>query len=89
MRNFISKFFGGKKTAKQQEPAQPTTQITEQPFTVNNGGILGAILGDIAGASFEFRNEKSTDIDLFAASDYFTDDTVMTIAVADWLMNGN
>ena len=88
MRNFISKFFGGKKTAKQQEPAQPTTQITEQPFTVNNGGILGAILGDIAGASFEFRNEKSTDIDLFAASDYFTDDTVMTIAVADWLLTG-
>ena len=88
MRNFISKFFGGKKTAKQQELAQPTTQITEQPFTVNNGGILGAILGDIAGASFEFRNEKSTDIDLFAASDYFTDDTVMTIAVADWLLTG-
>ena len=88
MKNLISKLFGGKKTAKQQEPAQPTIQITEQPFTVNNGGILGAILGDIAGSSFEFRNEKSTDIDLFAASDYFTDDTVMTIAVADWLLTG-
>ena len=88
MKNLISKLFGGKKTAKQQEPAQPTIQITEQPFTANNGGILGAILGDIAGSSFEFRNEKSTDIDLFAASDYFTDDTVMTIAVAEWLMTG-
>lgn len=88
MKNFISKLFGCKKTAKQQEPAQPTTQITEQPFTVNNGGILGAILGDIAGSRFEFRNEKSTDIKLFTEADYFTDDTVMTIAVADWLMSG-
>ena len=88
MKNFISKLFGGKKTAKQQESTQPTIQITEQPFTANNGGILGAILGDIAGSRFEFRNEKSTDIDLFAASDYFTDDTVMTIAVAEWLMTG-
>ena len=88
MRNFISKLFGGKKTAKQQEPAQPTTQITEQPFTVNNGGILGAIIGDIAGSRFEFRNEKSIDVKLFTAADKFTDDTVMTIAVADWLLTG-
>ena len=50
MKNLILKLFGCKKTAKQQEPAQPTIQITEQPFTVNNGGILGAILGDIAGS---------------------------------------
>ena len=63
-------------------------ELTLQYSTVSKGGILGAILGDIAGSSFEFRNEKSTDIDLFAASDYFTDDTVMTIAVAEWLMTG-
>ena len=88
MKNLILKLFGCKKTAKQQEPAQPTIQITEQPFTVNNGGILGAIIGDIAGSRFEFRNEKSTDVKLFTEADYFTDDTVMTIAVADWLMNG-
>lgn len=83
MKNLILKLFGGKKTAKQQEPAQPTTQITEQPFTVNNGGILGAILGDIAGSRFEFRNEKSINVKLFTAADKFTDDTVMTIAVAE------
>lgn len=88
MKNFISKLFGGKKTAKQQESTQPTIQITEQPFTVNNGGILGAIIGDIAGSRFEFRNEKSINVKLFTAADKFTDDTVMTIAVADWLMNG-
>ena len=88
MKNLILKLFGGKKTTKQQEPAQPTIQITEQPFTVNNGGILGAIIGDIAGARFEFRNEKSINVKLFTAADKFTDDTVMTIAVADWLLTG-
>ena len=55
---------------------------------ISRGGILGAILGDIAGSRFEFRNEKSTDVELFTDADDFTDDTVMTIAVADWLMNG-
>lgn len=47
MKNYISKLFGVKKTAKQQESTQPTNQTAEQPFTANNGGILGAILGDI------------------------------------------
>ena len=55
---------------------------------VSKGGILGAIIGDIAGSRFEFRNEKSTDIKLFTEADDFTDDTVMTIAVADWLLTG-
>jgi hypothetical protein len=68
MRNLISKLFGGKKTAKQQKSTQPTIQITEQPFTANKGGILGAIIGDIAGSRFEFRNEKSTDIKLFTTN---------------------
>ena len=88
MKNLISKLFGGKKTAKQQEATQPTIQIAEQPIMANNGGILGAIIGDIAGSRFEFRNVKSKDIKLLTAADDFTDDTVMTIAVADWLMSG-
>ena len=90
MKNFISILFGGKETVtvKQQEPIQPTIQTAEYPFTANNGGILGAIIGDIAGSRFEFRNEKSINVKLFTAADKFTDDTVMTIAVADWLMTG-
>ncbi len=54
---------------------------------ISKGGILGAIIGDIAGSRFEFRNEKSTDVELFTDADKFTDDSVMTIAVADWLMS--
>lgn len=52
-------------------------------------GILGAVIGDIVGSRFEWDNLKSTDFELFAEDDEFTDDTVMTAAVADWLMTGD
>lgn len=44
--------------------------------------MLGAITGDIAGSRFEFSNYKAKDFDLYAPGAFFTDDTVMTIAVA-------
>lgn len=47
--------------------------------------MTGAIIGDIAGSRFEFRNHKSKDFELFTRDDRFTDDTVMTLAVADAL----
>ena len=52
-----------------------------------SGGITGAIIGDIIGSFYEFGNCKSTNISLFTSSSQFTDDTVMTIAVADWLLS--
>lgn len=52
-----------------------------------SGGITGAIIGDIIGSFYEFCNCKSTNISLFTSSSQFTDDTVMTIAVADWLLS--
>ena len=50
--------------------------------------MLGAIIGDIVGSRFEGTHSriKSTDFELFNKSSKFTDDTVLTIAVADWLM---
>ena len=63
-------------------------ELTLQYTTTSEDGILGAIIGDIAGSRFEFRNEKSINVKLFTAADKFTDDTVMTIAVADWLLTG-
>ena len=44
--------------------------------------MLGAIIGDIVGSRFEFHNRKSKDFELFHKWCRFTDDTVMTIAVA-------
>lgn len=51
--------------------------------------MLGAIVGDIVGSPYEFdrNNVKTTDFPLFSPSSRFTDDTVMTLAVAQALMD--
>ena len=46
--------------------------------------MLGALVGDIIGSVYEFRNTKSTDFELFPKGSRFTDDSVMTLAVAKW-----
>ena len=46
--------------------------------------MYGAILGDIIGSPYEFdRGNKSKDFPLFSSNSTFTDDSVMTLAVAD------
>ena len=50
--------------------------------------MLGAIIGEIVGSVYEWDNIKSKDFPLFREKCFFTDDTVMTIAVADALLNG-
>lgn len=51
--------------------------------------MLGAMLGDIVGSPFEFdRGEKIKDFGpLFSCESIYTDDSVMTIAVAEGIMN--
>ncbi len=50
--------------------------------------MYGAIIGDIIGSRFEFdRGSKSREFELFTPRCNFTDDTVMTVAVAEALMN--
>ena len=44
--------------------------------------MLGAIIGDIIGSRFEWDNIRSKDFELFHEKCDFTDDTVMTIAIA-------
>ena len=48
--------------------------------------MLGALVGDIIGSVYEFCNTKSTDFELFCGASNFTDDSVMTLAVAKWLV---
>ena len=50
--------------------------------------MLGAIVGDVLGSIHEFRPVKTKDFELLNSDCIFTDDTVMTVAVADSLMNG-
>ena len=49
--------------------------------------MLGAIAGDILGSIHEFHPIKTKNFDLLNSECVFTDDTVMTVAVADSLMN--
>ena len=48
--------------------------------------MLGAIIGDIVGSIREWHNVKTEDFELVPKGSRFTDDTVMTLAVAEWLM---
>ena len=50
--------------------------------------MYGAVFGDIIGSRFEFdRGGKTKDFELFTKEDQWTDDSVMTIAVMEALMN--
>jgi ADP-ribosylglycohydrolase len=50
--------------------------------------MIGAILGDMIGSPYEFdRGNKTKDFPLFCRDSAFTDDTVMTIAVAEALLD--
>ncbi len=49
--------------------------------------MIGAIIGDVVGSRFEFHNILSKDFSFFAAGCTYTDDTVMTCAVAQALMD--
>lgn len=50
--------------------------------------MLGAIIGDVVGSVYEWNNIKTKDFPLFRKDCFFTDDTVMTCAVAEAIMNG-
>ena len=48
--------------------------------------MLGAITGDTIGSVYEFHNTKEYNFMLFFNESSYTDDSVMTMAVAYWLM---
>lgn len=50
--------------------------------------MIGAIIGDIVGSRFEFNNHRSTDFEFFHPDCKYTDDTVMSLAVADAILSG-
>ena len=49
--------------------------------------MIGAIAGDIIGSVYEAHPIKTMAFDLFSDSSRFTDDTVLTVAVADAILN--
>ena len=79
----LHKYYGSKENERTLEMLEADSR---EQFV--SGGIIGAIIGDIVGSFYEFHNCKSTNIALFTSGTTFKDDTVMTIAVADWLLSG-
>ena len=50
-------------------------------------GIIGAVIGDIAGSSREARPVSSKRFNLFTKESSVTDDTVLSVAVAEWMLD--
>jgi ADP-ribosylglycohydrolase len=49
--------------------------------------IIGAVAGDVIGSVYEWNNKRSIEFPLFVKQSTFTDDTVMTMAVVDCVLN--
>lgn len=54
---------------------------------MKKANILGAIAGDVIGSIYEFNPTKDYHFNMFDERMEYTDDSIMTIAVADWLLN--
>ena len=52
-----------------------------------NNLILGSIIGDIIGSVYEWNNVKTTVFPLFSKDSFFTDDSVLTFATMDCILN--
>ena len=49
--------------------------------------LLGAIAGDVIGSAYEFHPTRTTRFELFTAGSQATDDSILTLAVADAILN--
>ena len=50
--------------------------------------MIGAIIGDMVGSTYEFAPTKNYNFELLPAGSDYTDDTIMSVAVADAVMHG-
>lgn len=49
--------------------------------------MLGAIIGDIVGSVYEFANIKTKEFPFFSEEKEYTDDSILAIATADWILH--
>ena len=59
--------------------------INKTTYEVIN--MIGAIIGDTVGSVYEFNNVRTKDFKLFSKDSFLTDDSIMTLAVAEILQN--
>ena len=68
--------------------ATPKVSTTPHPNHTRATAILGSIVGDIVGSIYEFANIKTKDFEFFQPEMERTDDSILCIATADWLLHG-
>ncbi len=54
---------------------------------LNGMRCIGGITGDIVGSIYEWDNIKTTEFPLFSPDCFFTDDSVLTFATMDAIVN--
>lgn len=67
---------------------QKDSRTLEMLYLPKDRFLLGAVAGDVIGSVYEHYRTKRMDFPLFPEGSRFTDDTVMTVANADWLLYG-
>lgn len=68
--------------------ATPKVSTTPHPNHTRATAMLGSIVGDIVGSIYEFANIKTKDFEFFQPEMERTDDSILCIATADWLLHG-
>jgi ADP-ribosyl-[dinitrogen reductase] hydrolase len=69
---------------------KPVRSVDAKGRSMNNSAttcLLGAIAGDVIGSVYEFIEQKEYDFPLFRKDSQVTDDSVLTIAVADAILH--
>lgn len=83
----LSKELPVKDVPLRRRTGKPIEGVKDNAFPSNcKVKMLGALVGDIIGSMYEFNNVKTTKFNLFYDFSTFTDDSVMTLAVAKWLI---
>lgn len=67
--------------------AETATEVQETTSDIRVHGIIGAVIGDIVGSTYEFRKTVDKEYELYQEKCTYTDDTVLTVAIADALLH--
>ena len=69
-----------------EKPKNTRKRSADEKTKKRGGTMLGAIIGDIVGSRFEWDNIKTKEFDFFTYHCEFTDDSIMTLAIANAIL---